>query len=197
MSIASSPIRKTTCMAMARAGLSGLMGLSALTGAAEGGEPSHLRLIDRLDRPSDGYCVDILGTPGNLRVDLPLFAHNCKRGLTSDSAVVLDPEGQVRFPAVNLCITVAGVNSGALPGAAVLLRPCGEATPFFETKALQRFTLGPEGQLTLADTALCLAVGTMSATTYSAADKWRALFVDACASVDASRARWEFVVPPH
>ena len=38
----------------------------------------HLRLLDRLDRPEDGYCVDILGTPGNLRVDVPLFTHNCK-----------------------------------------------------------------------------------------------------------------------
>ncbi|MEM6987664.1 MAG: hypothetical protein AAF499_14125, partial [Pseudomonadota bacterium] len=42
----------------------------------------HVRLIDRLDRPDDGYCLDILGTPSSLRVDLPLFAHNCKGGPT-------------------------------------------------------------------------------------------------------------------
>ena len=38
----------------------------------------HVRLIDRLDRPDDGYCLDILGTGDTLRLDLPLFSHNCK-----------------------------------------------------------------------------------------------------------------------
>jgi hypothetical protein len=41
-------------------------------------EPAHLRLAADLDRPEDGYCFDIPGAGQNLRVDLPLFAHNCK-----------------------------------------------------------------------------------------------------------------------
>ncbi len=176
--------------------LAALIGLSSTVAqAAETASPSHLRLVDRLDRPQDGYCVDILGTPGFLRPDLPLFAHNCKRGLTSDSAVVFTEKGQIQFPAVNLCITVAGVNSGALPGASLLLRGCGEATPFFETDRLQRFSLDEDSRLKLNGTDLCLTVGTRSATTYSSADVWRALFVDECKKVDASRVKWEFVVP--
>ena len=155
----------------------------------------HLRLIDRLDRPEDGYCLDILGVGANLRVDLPIFAHNCKPVLTSDSAVQMLPTGQIVFPAVARCITVAGVNSRALSGAAILLRPCDEAGPFFETAALQRFTLHADGRMTLAGTDLCLAVGADSATTYSTRDRWRALFVDDCTQVEAARARWELVIP--
>jgi hypothetical protein len=155
----------------------------------------HLRLKDRLDRPQDGYCFDILGTPGNMRLDLPLFAHNCKTRLTPDSAVVFDSMGRIVFPAVNGCVTIAGVNSVALPGASVLVRECDEASPFFEAAKLQRFSFGKEGQLELVDSGLCLAVGATSATTYSPADRWRSLFVDDCRSVESSRARWELIKP--
>jgi len=155
----------------------------------------HLRLLDRLDRPEDGYCVDILGVGETLRIDLPLFAHNCKPGLTNDSAVVFTPEGLIRFPAVDRCITVAGVNSAALPGASVLLRPCSESIAFFESSALQRFTLRNDGRLVLNRSALCLTVGPQSATTYSPSDRWRTLFVEDCATADPARSRWEFVVP--
>lgn len=158
--------------------------------------PVHLRLVDRLDRPRDGYCIDILGTPGNLRPDLPLFAHNCKPGLTVDSAVVFGRDGRIRFPAVDRCVTVAGINSGALPGASILLQPCGGTSSFFQTRGLQRFVLRADGRLQLAGSDLCLTVGARSATTYSRQDRWRALFVDACATADASRSRWEFVKPP-
>lgn len=185
----------------ARAGVAALCWLSLLwagpAAASDGSEASHLRLIDRLDRPVDGYCIDVLGTPGNLRPDLPLFAHNCKQGLTSDSAVTFDKEGRIRLSALDLCITVAGVNSSALPGASLLLRGCGETTPFFQTDRLQRFIHRPDGRLVLKGSALCMAVGTTSATTYSSADRWRALFVDDCDTLEAGRARWEFVVPPN
>lgn len=156
----------------------------------------HLRLLDRLDRPEDGYCVDILGTPGNLRVDVPLFAHNCKTSLTDDSAVVLSSDGYIKFPATELCITVAGVNSVALPGTSILLRKCDESISFFNTSNLQRFTLHDDGKLTVAGTELCLAVGPHSAATYSPMHRWRPLFVDDCATVEPARSRWEFVVPP-
>ena len=158
-------------------------------------KPSHLRLVDRLDRPQDGYCVDVLGTPGNLRPDLPLFAHNCKPSLTSDSAVQYDHTGQIRFAALDLCVTVAGVNSKALPGTAVLLRKCNETTPFMEAAQLQRFTQRKDGRLELIGTGLCLAVGTQSAATYSRSHRWRPLFVDSCGTVEDARSRWEFVSP--
>ncbi len=155
----------------------------------------HLRLLDRLDRPKDGYCVDILGTPRNMRVDLPLFAHNCKPFLTRDSAVVFTSDGLIKFPAVDRCITVAGVNSAALPGASILLRKCNESMPFFETSKLQRFTHRDDGRLAVAGSELCLTVGAQSAATYSPSDRWRTLYVDNCATAKPDRSRWEFVVP--
>ena len=158
-------------------------------------EATHLRLLDPLDRPVDGYCVDVPGTGQHLRLDLPLFAHNCKPVLTSDSAVMFTSDGLIRFPAVDRCITVAGVNSRALAGASVLLRKCNESMPFFETSKLQRFTLHNDGRLELSGSELCLTVGAQSATTYSPADRWRTLFVDDCATVEPARSRWSFVVP--
>ena len=49
--------------------------------------------------------------------------------------------------------------------------------------------------LELAGTDLCLAVGARSGTTYSPADRWRPLYVDDCATVDAARSRWQLVTP--
>ena len=155
----------------------------------------HLRLLDRLDRPEDGYCVDILGTPGNLRIDVPLFAHNCKPRLTSDSSVIFTSDGLITFPAVNRCITVAGVNSKALPGASILLRKCNESVAFFETSRLQRFTHRKDGRLSISGSELCLVVGTKSAATYSPSHRWRTLFVDDCATAGPALSQWEFVIP--
>ncbi len=157
----------------------------------------HLRLLDRLDRPEDGYCIDILGTPGNLRVELPLFAHNCKTTLTADSSVIFTSDGLIKFPAVDLCVTVAGVNSNALPGASILLRKCNESIPFFETFSLQRFTHLKDGRISISGSELCLTVGRESAATYSPSHRWRALFVEDCSVAEPSLSQWEFVVPDH
>ena len=172
----------------------GILGPGPAWSAAPGA-PAHLRLVDRLDRPGDGYCLDIPGTPRNMRLDVPLFVHNCKPSLTSDSAVVFTSDGLIKFPAVERCMTVAGVNSGALPGASILLRKCNESVPFFETSKLQRFTLLDDGRLTVSGTQLCLTVGPQSAATYSSFDRWRTLFVDDCAAAEPARSRWEFVIP--
>jgi len=157
---------------------------------------AHLRLIDRLDRPSDGYCLDILGVGRNLRVDVPIFAHNCKPALTRDSAVSFGEDGKIRFPAVELCATAAGVNGRALPGAAILLRPCGVNAPFFETSALQSFDFRPDGRLELSGSGLCLAAGEVSDRTYSPQDRWRVLSVEDCETAPAKLTRWEFNTGP-
>lgn len=175
--------------------LASLILISAYCETSLAANLSHLRLVDQLDRPADGYCIDIHGTPGNLRTDLPLFAHNCKRRLTVDSAVVHESTGHIRFMELDLCVTVAGVNSQALPGAAILLRKCGESSTFFETERLQLFSLHTNGQLELVQSGLCLAVGPRSASTYSPNDRWRPLFVDDCTTVDSARSRWQFTVP--
>ena len=35
--------------------------------------PGHLRLVDNLDRPEDGYCLDILGSGQYIRFDMPFW----------------------------------------------------------------------------------------------------------------------------
>ena len=175
--------------------LLGLVALATTPPIVVAEQAVHLRLIDRLDRPQDGYCLDILGVGSRLRVDVPLFAHNCKLGLTNDSAVVLEARGTIRFPAVDLCLTAAGVAGKALPGAAILLRRCGESIPFFDAPALQQFRLASDGRVELEGSGLCLAVGDTSAHTYSQHDRWRVLFTGACDEVPASRSRWEAIVP--
>jgi hypothetical protein len=171
-----------------------VFGISSVASASPSSQV-HLRLLDRLDRPEDGYCVDILGTPGNMLVDVPLFAHNCKPSLTSDSAVVFTSDGLIKFPAVDRCLTVAGVNSVALPGASILLRKCNETIPFFETLGLQRFSLQKDGSLSVLGSKLCLTVGGQSAATYSPSHRWRTLFVDDCTTAEPTLSQWEFVVP--
>lgn len=151
-----------------------------------------LRLLGRLDRPQDGYCVDVLGVGLEARTDLPLFVHNCSSERYPDEAVRFENEGLIRFPAYDLCVTAMGVNGVSLPGSAVLLRPCGERSSFMDADALQHFTRHPDGRLTLADTDLCLAVGASSTRTYSAQHRWRSLYMDDCATTPRERSRWEF-----
>ena len=37
-----------------------------------------MELLDTLDRKQDGYCLDIVGSGNNVRLDMPLTTHNCK-----------------------------------------------------------------------------------------------------------------------
>ena len=173
------------------AGLTILM--LAGTASAQNEKLIHVRLVDRLDRPEDGYCFDILGTGRNLRLDLPLFAHNCKEGATPDSAVIYTSQGQLVFPAAGVCVTAFGVNNTVLAGTSVLLRPCDEQSAFFETPNLQKFDHTKTGQLKLRGYELCLAVGPESSRTYSPLDRWRVLSLESCADVSEPHSYWEFV----
>lgn len=153
----------------------------------------HVRLQDRLDRPRDGYCLDIMGTGANLRLGLPLFAHNCKSGPTADSSVRFNVEGQLRFPDPGVCVTAFGVNNTVLPGSTVLVRPCNHRIAFFDAARLQRFELQANGQLRLRGFDVCLAVGEDSAETFSRADRWRVLLMARCADVPLRHSAWELV----
>ena len=46
-----------------------------------------MRIIDDLDRPQDGWCLDAVGSGPHIRFDMPLIGHNCKPGLFADEAV--------------------------------------------------------------------------------------------------------------
>lgn len=151
----------------------------------------HVRLKDRLDRPKDGYCLDILGTGSNLLLAVPLFAHNCKDGATPDSTITYTDKGQLVFPDAEVCVTAFGVNNTVLPGTAVLLRPCDYQINFFNTSNLQKFDYLENGQLRLHGYTLCLAVGEESSSTYSPFDRWRVLSLESCADTALSHSSWE------
>lgn len=168
--------------------------LAAPAEPAKGASPGHLRLINDLDRPQDGYCIDILGSGNYIRFDLPMTAHNCKPGLYADEAVVIDGQ-RIRFPAYGACATVAGLNSRALPGAAIVARECDEKSPFMEADKLQRFTFHKDGRVELAGANLCLTAGAESDSTFEKTHRWRTLFVERCEKAEPARSRWRFVVP--
>jgi len=154
----------------------------------------HIRLKDRLDRPSDGYCLDILGTSTSLRIDLPLFVHNCKPFATADSAVIYSSKGQLIFPAADVCVTAFGVNNTVLTGTSVLLRKCDERSAFFEATNLQAFDYTKNGQFKLRGYELCLTAGNVSTSTYSPQDRWRVLSLEDCSTAALSHSAWDRVV---
>lgn len=160
--------------------------------ATQSDAPGHLKLKSRLDRPQDGYCLDIVGSGQYIRFDLPMTAHNCKPGLYQDEAVVIDAESRIRFPAYGACATVAGLNGRALPGAAVVPRGCDEKSPFMDAAALQRFKFRSDGLVELQGSGLCLTVGDQSDSTYDATHRWRPLFVARCDKVSPALSQWKF-----
>ena len=170
----------------------------AMSGAlAVAAEPpiqaGHLKLIDSLDRPQDGYCLDIVGSGRYIRFDMPMTAHNCKPGLYDDEAVAIEANGRIRFPTYNACATVAGLNGRALPGAAVVPRGCGEQTPFLDAEKLQSFVFRKDGRVELKDSGLCMTAGNVSDSTFDVSHRWRTLYMERCEATEPARSRWHFV----
>jgi len=161
--------------------------------AAGTGGIGHLRLSNDLDRPQDGYCLDVVGSGRHIRLDLPLTAHNCKPGLYADEAVAIDNQGRIKFPAYDVCATVAGLNSRALPGTAVVPRKCGENIPFMDAEKLQQFVFRKDGRVELQGSGLCLTVGPDSDSTFEISHRWRPLFVERCEKAEAARSQWKFI----
>lgn len=154
----------------------------------------YLQLNDRLDRQSDGYCLDVVGSGTYIRLDMPLTAHNCKGPqVYFDEVVQYRVDKTLYFPAYDRCVTVMGINDKALIGNALMLKECGIDEPFLNAKRFQQFEFKENGQLKLMDSNLCISVGVESHTTYSLKHKWRSLFMDRCAETDIKRSAWKFV----
>jgi hypothetical protein len=152
----------------------------------------HFKLQDTLDRPQDGYCLDIVGSGPYIRFDLPMTAHNCKPGLYQDEAVTIINNSRISFPNYGVCATVAGLNGRALPGAAVVPRECDEQSPFMNATALQKFIFHSDGLVELAGSGLCLTVSKESDSTFEKTHRWRSLFVAKCDLVSPALSRWRF-----
>ncbi|QPF71646.1 RICIN domain-containing protein [Roseateles sp. DAIF2] len=185
-----------------------LLGLTLLAVLAGYGNPAavfaqpkpYLALADRLDRPQDGYCIDIAGSGDWIDVTIPLAAHNCKGPATyPDQAVRYDPaSGQVRFYRLQVCMTALGRNGRSLAQMPLLAQPCvtphvSEPLPF-ASAALQAFDFRSDGRLELRGSGLCVVAGASSDTTFSPADKWRALQMTPCTGAPAALSVW--VRPP-
>lgn len=154
----------------------------------------YLQLKDKLDRPADGYCLDVVGNGRYIRLDMPLTAHNCKGPqIYADEVVQYRSDETLYFPKYDACVTVMGLNDKALAGNALMLKNCGVDQPFLSAKRFQKFELNTKGQMQLADSHLCIAAGTESHTTYSAEHRWRSLFMAPCSRVDLSRSVWQLV----
>ena len=148
----------------------------------------QLRLADDLDVPGEGYCVDVLGVNRTARADLPLVAHNCLPDRGSADRVAVYEAGRIRMPAFDACLTAFGVVR-PLPGAPVILRPCGADESFLPADALQRFER-VEGRLRLAGSDLCLAVGPDAARTFNPTHRWQTLGMERCDTVPEAFAIW-------
>lgn len=160
----------------------------------------YLELVDRLDRPQDGYCLDVPGSGEWVDFNLPLNAHNCKRpGLYADEAVTFTSPGSIRFPAYEGCVTAVGLNGRSLPGAALMLKPCvsDHEQPFspFISAGLQHFVHREDGLIELSNSGLCISVGEKSDRTFSPSHRWRTLFLDECSLTDTARSIWKPVNP--
>jgi hypothetical protein len=155
----------------------------------------HMRLVDDLDRPQDGWCLDAVGSGPNIRFDMPLIGHNCKPGLFADEAVIHRADGTLFFPAYNACVTAMGLNQHALPMASLMLKPCGYSVPFLESANFQYYTHTEDQMIQLKDTELCVVVGDESLSTFDETHRWRTLYLERCSAVDKSRAQWKFIKP--
>ncbi|MEM7528587.1 MAG: hypothetical protein AAF416_13030 [Pseudomonadota bacterium] len=158
--------------------------------SARGEGVPQLRLADDLGFPDEGYCIDVIGVGQSARADLPLIVHNClpERGSVDRMAVLRD--GRIEMPAFDACVTAFGVRT-PLPGAPVILRPCGIDESFLPVTALQRFERTEDGQLRLANTDLCLVAGPDAAPTFSASHRWRTLTLERCAAAPPALSVWE------
>lgn len=155
----------------------------------------YLELADRLDRPEDGYCIDLPGSGDWVDFSMPLTAHNCKLpGLYADEAVSFTSPGPIVFPAYDGCVTATGINGGSLPGASIILRPCATdlegPTPFI-SESLQNFTHRADSRIELTGSSLCLTAGPASSSTMSPTHRWRTLTLQNCATAEPSLSIWK------
>ena len=171
-----------------------LLCLLAVFSKAYANQPKYMQLTDKLDRPVDGYCLDVVGSGPNIRFDMPLTAHNCKGPqVFYDEVVELRKDGTLYFPQYKGCVTVMGNNKTALPKNALMLKPCGVKQPFLNTAPFQHFEYTSKKQLQLKGSTLCIVVGDVSHTTFSPDHRWRSLYMEVCSKAEPKLSRWHTI----
>lgn len=152
----------------------------------------HIKLVESLDRPQDGYCLDVAGSGKFIRTDLPLIGHNCKPGLYADEAFIFREDGTIYFPAFDLCATISGVNKHVLDYTSLTLQQCHKDTPFQNAKFMQAFEYTKEKKIKHKNSNKCLEMGKESSQTFSSAHTWRTLYMKECSTSNSKRSTWHF-----
>lgn len=163
-------------------------------------DSGYLYLKDRLDRPQDGYCLDVAGSGEWVDFNMPLNGHNCKRpGFYADEAVTFNSPGEIRFPAYDGCVTAVGIQGRSLPGAALMLKPCAAEVDTaklpYVREELQHFSHREDGRIELTGSGLCIQVGPTSDTTFSTEHRWRSLSMAPCDKAPKSLSVWQAFAP--
>jgi hypothetical protein len=160
----------------------------------DSGGPHYLQLVNKLDRPNDGYCFDVQGVVGHFRADKPLVAHNCKQGAAPDGLLEYT-NNRLFFPTFGACVTAMGTGTTVLPGASLMLKACKE-TGVFASLAMQKtFNFNKNQQLELSGTGQCVVVSSQSAHTLSSRDRWRTLYLNDCTDTSLKLSQWQLITP--
>jgi len=157
--------------------------------------PHHIKLINKLDRQHDGYCLDVAGSGRYIRSDLPLIGHNCKPGLYADESFIFRDDGTIYFPTTESCVTISGVNTHVLDYTSLTLKECKRQTPFLNAEFMQEFEYTKDKKLKHKNSSKCLEMGEESSTTYSKEHTWRTLYMKECSKTDTKRSTWNFSRP--
>ena len=154
----------------------------------------HMKMDDPAGLVESGYCLEILGRPGDEMLDMPLIAHSCKLVLAPDDAIVHNGKGEIVFPAFDLCVTAMGLNV-ALEYNSLMLKECGLVEPYLNAPPFQAFEINDGNQVQLMGSELCLTIGDLSSTTTRPDHHWRALYLQDCAGAPLERSRWYLNIP--
>lgn len=153
----------------------------------------YLSLKDKLDRPIDGYCLDVAGNGQYVRLDVPLNAHNCKlesEYIYPDHSLVFKDNGTIYFPSFDKCLTVIGLNNHALEYNSLMLKECLVVEPFLNAKRFQLFKFNEKNQIQLYNSDLCIVAGDESKETYSSEHTWRSLYMQKCKTAQYKLSTW-------
>lgn len=170
-----------------------LVGGSLASAADE--QTHHMKLLEHLGAET-GYCLELLGRPGQEDLLQPLIAHGCKVVLAPDDSILLTENGEIYFPAFDQCVTAMGLGDSVLEFNSLMVKECGVVEPYLNAPAFQRFEINDRSQVQLAGTELCMTAGDTARPTANPTHVWRALYMQDCASAPPERSQWHLFTPP-
>lgn len=146
-----------------------------------------LRLQAPLDEPR-GFCLDIPGHRGGVRLERPLHAHSCKHFIWHRDGIfdtASFERGALRMPEYDRCVEASSAGAGATVG----LKDCNAAE-------LQTWRRNASGEIVSgAAPGLCLTAGPGPSRPAGADHIVRTVRLTPCAAETAERQRWAFSRP--